>query len=64
MQMPEALEKRLYRVEVGHHSVVVESASPEGAIEAARARLRTELPRLWDVIQKLTPEKFVVSRLA
>ena len=53
--------KRTYKVEVGHNSVMVESASPEEAIRAARTRLSLELPRLWDVIQKLDPEKFSVS---
>lgn len=53
--------KRTYKVEVGHNSVLVESASPEEAIRAARTRLSLELPRLWDVIQKLDAEKFTVS---
>ncbi len=53
--------KRTYKVEVGHSSVLVESASPEEAIRAARTRLSLELPRLWDVIQKLDAEKFTVS---
>lgn len=53
--------KRTYKVEVGHNSVMVESASPEEAIRAARTRLSLELPRLWDVIQKLDAEKFSVS---
>ena len=54
-------EKRYYRVEVGHNSVMVESTSTEGAISAARTLLSLQLPRLWDVIQKLTPDKFKVS---
>jgi hypothetical protein len=53
--------KRLYKVEVGHNSVVVESASQEDAIRAARTKLSLELPRLWDIIQQLGPEKFKVS---
>jgi hypothetical protein len=53
--------KRIYKVEVGHSSVMVESANPEEAIRMARTRLSLELPRLWDVIQKLEPEKFSVS---
>ena len=54
-------DKRMYRVEVGHNSVIVESNSQEGAIRAARTILSAQLPRLWDVIQKLTPDKFSVS---
>lgn len=56
-----APDTRFYRVEVGHNSVMVESTSTEGAIRAARTLLSQQLPRLWDVIQKLTPDKFVVS---
>ena len=54
-------DSRFYRVEVGHNSVMVESTSTEGAIRAARTLLSQQLPRLWDVIQKLTPDKFTVS---
>jgi hypothetical protein len=54
-------DTRIYRVEVGHNSVMVESTSTEGAIRAARTLLSQQLPRLWDVIQKLTPDKFTVS---
>jgi hypothetical protein len=53
--------KRLYKVEIGHNSVMVESATPEDAIRAARTKLSLEMPRLWDIIQKLAPEKFNVS---
>lgn len=55
--------KRVYRVEVGHNSVMVESTSTEGAIAAARTLLSLQLPRLWDVIQKMTPDKFKVSNV-
>ncbi len=62
MELPTpASNKRTYRVEVGHNSVMVESTSTEGAIAAARTLLSLQLPRLWDVIQKMTPEKFKVS---
>jgi hypothetical protein len=53
--------KHLYKVEIGHNSVMVESGSPEDAIRAARTKLSLEMPRLWDIIQKLSPEKFNVS---
>jgi hypothetical protein len=56
-----ASDKRMYKVDVGHNSVIVESSSPEGAIRAARTLLSQQLPRLWDVIQQLSPEKFQVS---
>lgn len=61
MQPTPTNEKRIYRVEVGHNSVMVESSSTEGAIQAARTLLSTQLPRLWDVIQKMSPDKFRVS---
>lgn len=53
--------KRIYKVEVGHNSVLVESTSVDEAIRAARTKFSLEMPRLWDVIQKLTPDKFSVS---
>jgi hypothetical protein len=56
-------DTRTYRVEVGHNSVIVQSTSVEGAIGAARTLLSLQLPRLWDVIQKLTPDKFSVSMI-
>ena len=42
--------KRLYKVEIGHSSVVVESATADDAIRAARTKLSLEMPRLWDII--------------
>jgi hypothetical protein len=53
--------KRIYRVDLGHSHVLVESHSPEEAIRAARAKFSLDMPRLWDVIQKLTDDKFQVS---
>ena len=53
--------KRIYRVNIGHASVMVESTSEDEAIRAARTRLALDMPRLWDIIQKLEPEKFQVS---
>ncbi len=52
---------RTYRVDVGHSTILVESTSIEGAIRAARTKLSLEMPRLWDVIQRMTPDKFNVS---
>lgn len=56
---PEA--KRIYKVDLGHNSVMVECESVDAAIRAARTKFSLEMPRLWDVIQKLAPEKFTVS---
>jgi hypothetical protein len=52
---------RTYRVDVGHNTVLVQGTSVEEAIRVAKVKLSHELPRLWDVIQKLGPEKFQVS---
>jgi hypothetical protein len=54
---------RMYKVEVGHNSVLVQGTSAEEAIRVAKVKLSHELPRLWDVIQKLTPDKFRVSMM-
>ena len=53
--------KRIYKVEVGHSSVLVESTSQAEAIRAARTKFSLDMPRLWDVIQKMTDDKFQVS---
>ena len=55
--------EHVYRVEVGHCAMEVQSESVEGAIDAARHRFMRELPRLWDVIQKLDPSRFRVTML-
>lgn len=53
--------KRIYKVDMGHSSVMVEGLSTEDAIRIARTKFSLEMPRLWDVIQQLAPEKFNVS---
>ena len=56
-------DKHTYRVELGHSAVTVESTSPAEAIRAARAKFSLDMPRLWDVIQRLTDDKFQVSMI-
>lgn len=54
-------EVRNYRVDVGHNTVLVRGSSPEEAIRLAKVKLSQELPRLWDVIQKMGPDRFKVT---
>jgi hypothetical protein len=55
--------EHVYRVEVGHCAMEVQSTTAEEAIDKARYRFMRELPRLWDVIQKLEPSRFRVTML-
>lgn len=50
-----------FQVQVGHMTVTVKGHTQQEAIAAARRRLCLELPRLWDVIQMLDPDRFQVS---
>ena len=52
-----------YQVSVGHFTVKVEGRSREEAIVAARRRLCSELPRMWDVIHSLEQSRFQVDHL-
>jgi hypothetical protein len=62
-QQPTTIGEHVYRVEVGHCAMQVQSTSIEGAIDKALYRFMRELPRLWDVIQKLEPSRFRVTML-
>ena len=53
-----------YRVSVGHSEVVVQATSSVEAIALARRELSLELPRFYDVIKSLEPERFKVLRAA
>lgn len=50
-----------YNVQVGHWRVQVPGRDSSDAIEAARQRLYEDMPRLWDVISKLTADRFTVE---
>ena len=50
-----------YSVSVGFARVKVMAQSTMEAVEAARSRLASEMPRLWDVIQALEPRRFQVT---
>jgi hypothetical protein len=49
-----------YDVSLGHTHVSVIGRSESDALAKAKARLCAEMPRLWDVIEKLDPRRFVI----
>ena len=53
-----------YRVRVGHLDLEVKARDVGEAIVLARRQLAKELPRLYDVIQSLTPARFQVESAA
>ena len=53
-----------YRVRVGHHDFRVRARDAAEAVEVARRQLARELPRLYDVICKLTESQFQVEHAA
>ncbi len=55
-----ANQAQRFRVQVGHTTIDVQCRSAEEAVEEARRRLCHEMPRLWDVIQLLEPNRFQV----
>lgn len=57
-------EMKQFSVTLGHTTVVVECHTQEEAIEQARKKLCLELPRMWDVIEALTSDRFEVARAA
>jgi hypothetical protein len=59
-QTPNAQE---YRVIVGHASVTVSGHSRDEALQNARRRLCIEMPRMWDVIERLDPRSFQIQPL-
>ncbi len=50
-----------YNVQVGHWKVQVPGSDSSDAIEQARLKLFADMPRLWDVISKLTADRFTVE---
>lgn len=53
-----------YRVRVGHLDLSVKARDVAEAIVIARRQLAQDLPRLYDVIQNLTPARFQVENAA
>jgi hypothetical protein len=53
-----------FRVCVGHLVIRIKARDAAEAILLARRQLARELPRLYDVIQRLTPNQFQVEHAA
>lgn len=49
-----------YQIKVGHMTLKVSARTKEEAIQEARRRLRSELPRMWDVITRMDNTRFEV----
>jgi hypothetical protein len=58
-----AATHQIFRVTVGHVSVLVQAGSPTEAVGNARRQMCAEMPRLWDVIAQLEEDRFRVERL-
>jgi hypothetical protein len=53
-----------YRVKVGHIEVVVVAHDEAEAITLTRRHLAAELPRFYDLIRALGPERFELKEAA
>jgi len=52
-----------YRVRIGHTEVIVGGSNAAEAVQLARRQLANELPRLWDVIYRMSDEEFRVEEV-
>jgi hypothetical protein len=52
-----------YHVQIGFTTVTVKGQTREDALKEARRQLCLDMPRMWDVIQKLDDSRFVVAAL-
>jgi hypothetical protein len=52
-----------YKVRIGHTEVTVGGNDASEAVRNARRRLAGELPRLWDVIYRMSEEEFRVEEI-
>jgi len=53
-----------YRVRVGHWETRIRARDEAEALIVARKKLSRELPRLYDVIQSLTPAQLRIEKSA
>ena len=53
--------KKKFRVKVGHMAVTVPGATPQEAVRQARKQLSMDMPRMWDVIQAMSDDRFSVT---
>ena len=59
---PQAHEHQ-YKVRIGHTELTVSGQDPADAVRNARRGLAGELPRLWDVIYRMSAEEFRVEEV-
>lgn len=57
-------QETIYKVQLGFNEVIVNSTSMDEAITLAKQKLALELPRFYDIIRDLSPNRFVVQRAA
>jgi hypothetical protein len=54
-------DTKTFEVHVGLARVRVEAHSPDEAIQIARQAFCREMPRMWDILNSLADERFVVQ---
>ena len=55
---------KTYHIRVGHWEIHLKAHDADEAIQLARRQMALELPRLYDVIRKLTAARFQVEAAA
>jgi hypothetical protein len=55
---------KCFRVRVGHWEIELKAHDAEEAIQIARRKMASELPRLYDIIRSLTESRFQVEAAA
>ncbi|MEX0936283.1 MAG: hypothetical protein WDZ59_00370 [Pirellulales bacterium] len=53
--------QQTYHVRVGHARVSVQCQSREQAIDLARRKLSSEMPRLYDLIHQMDVQRFQIE---
>jgi hypothetical protein len=61
MAYPQPQRLTRFRVEVGHSQVIVLAHDAAEAVREARLAFGRDMPRLWDVINRMEDGQFVVQ---
>jgi len=61
--IPQSHALHPFLVQVGHNQVTVVCHTAKEAIDRAKRQLRSEFPRMWDVINSLADNRFEVTQL-
>ena len=61
MAYPQPPRLTRFRVEVGHSQVIVLARDAAEAVREARLAFGRDMPRLWDVINRMDDGQFVVQ---